>query len=616
MSELNFLYDPTAAELTFRDRLVTLPLFEQFHADEIEALAGELEWLCIPGGWELFHEGDPGDSLFIVIAGRLGVVTADAEGRQIVINQIGAGETVGEMAMLSGDARSATIVALRDTELLRLERAAFERLTEQHPRMLGFITRLLVRRVYETSHRIVAQPGSSTIAVVPLSRDLAGGAFTRRLAKALSSLGLRVMIVDRTKADEPIEWFNAIEVGHDFVIYEADYEATEWTRHSVRQADRILMIAEADTPAAATTPALAAIASNLRVEQLEVAFLHARNTTRVTSTEPLLRRYGVGFHYHVREDNPGDLARMARLLSGHSVGVVFSGGGARGFAHLGVMKALRKSGIELDMVGGASMGSMVAAGVAVEWAEDEMLDHFRRAFVDTNPLSDYTLPLIAVVRGRKVSRLLQQHFGDTLIEECFLPYFCTSSNLTLGQTQLHRIGPVWRAIRASIAIPGVLPPVVQNGQVLIDGGVMNNLPVDIMSAMRRGRVVGVDVARDHVLSANTEDLDESPLWRLARAQRNGAPTIIGLLMSAGTINSQAQIKVRRQHVDLLIEPKLGSMSMLDWKSWRSAIESGYRQTMELLEVTGDSLRAVRPAPRGANGGAAAACLNRSLGISD
>ncbi len=185
-----------AAVPSLRDKLTSLSLFEQLSERELDALAGELEWLCIPGGWELFHEGDPGDSLFLVVAGRIAVVTADADGRQSVINQIGAGETVGEMALVSGDARSATIVALRDTELLRLERSAFERLTERHTGVMRFIMRLLVRRVYETSHRIVAQPGSLTIAVLPLEHGSVAHDFTRGLAKALEALGRRVLIAD------------------------------------------------------------------------------------------------------------------------------------------------------------------------------------------------------------------------------------------------------------------------------------------------------------------------------------------------------------------------------------------------------------------------------------
>jgi NTE family protein len=575
------------------DKLTSLSLFEQLSECELDALAGELEWLCIPGGWELFHEGDPGDSLFVVVAGRMGVVTADADGRQSVINQIGAGETVGEMALVSGDARSATIVALRDTELLRLERSAFERLTEQHTGVMRFIMRLLVRRVYETSHRIVAQPGSLTIAVLPLERGSVVHDFTRGLAKALEAPGRRVLIADSRNADQSTEWFNAIEAEHDFVIYEADYELSEWTRRCVRQADRLVLLATAVAPADSAARALEVMPAAVRGEQIEIVFLHPANASR-----ELMARYGGEFHYHVREDNAADLARMARLLSGHAVGVVFSGGGARGFAHLGVMKAFRRSGIELDMFGGTSMGSMMAAAAALEWGEAEALEHFKQSFVQTNPLNDYTLPLLALVRGRKVSRLLREHFGDTLIEECFRPFFCTSSNLTLGQTKLHRTGPIWRALRASVAIPGVLPPVVMNNEILIDGGVMNNLPVDIMSAMRRGRVVGIDVARDHVLSAEIADFDERPLWQLALAQRSGAPTIISLLMSAGTINGEAQFKMRRQHVDLLIELNLGQMGMLEWKSWESAVEGGYRQTMEILERSGADWRATKPALNG------------------
>jgi NTE family protein len=122
--------------------------------------------------------------------------------------------------------------------------------------------------------------------------------------------------------------------------------------------------------------------------------------------------------------------------------------------------------------------------------------------------------------------------------------------------------------------------------------------------MRRGSVVGVDVAREHLLTAEMDDLDERPLWQLALAQRNGAPTIISLLMSAGTINSATQLKVHRQHVDLLIEPKLGRMGLLDWKSWESAVEAGYRQTMELLERSAEGWRAAKPAPLGENSGSA------------
>jgi NTE family protein len=571
-----------------RNKLAALELLKEVTSHDLDALAAELEWQCLPGGWVLFREGEHDDSLFIVVAGRLGVVTADAEGRETIISHISPGETVGEMALLSGAPRSATVVALRDSELVRLRRESFEKLADQHPGLMRFITRLLVLRLERTSHRNAAAPDCLSITVVPLERSIDSATFARSLGNALENLGVKTMVVDRREADRPTEWFTAIEENHRIIVYQAEYDPTEWTRLCVRQADRILMLLGAAQQPDGEPPALAVMPTAARGEQIEIVFIHdgAANAANVSAA---LGRYKAGFHYHVRSSRPSDSERLARLISGRAIGLVFSGGGARGFAHIGVMRAFKAAGIHFDLVGGTSMGSMIAAAAALEWDEAETLAHLKSAFVITNPLSDYTLPLVAIVRGRKVSRLLREHFGEALIEECWRPFFCTSSNLTAGSAKIHRAGPLWRALRASIAIPGVLPPVIENSQILIDGGVMNNLPVDVMSAMRRGRVVGVDVAREHVLTAESDDLENRSVWQLLSAKRRGTPNIIGLLMSAGLVNSEAQVKLQRQQVDILIEPKLGKMGMLDWKSWETAVEGGYRQTMEILEQSRDRL---------------------------
>ncbi len=178
-------------------------------------------------------------------------------------------------------------------------------------------------------------------------------------------------------------------------------------------------------------------------------------------------------HHHLR--GPADYDRVVRLLTGRAVGLVLSGGGARGFAHLGVVRALREHGVPIDLVGGTSMGAILAAGVASEWSHEELVRRFKRCFVDTNPLSDYTLPLVSLVSGRKVSTLLRSELGDIDIEDLPLPYFCVSSNLTTGRMSVHQQGTLWRWLRASVAIPGVLPPVFQGGEVFVDGGAMNIL---------------------------------------------------------------------------------------------------------------------------------------------
>ena len=132
------------------------------------------------------------------------------------------------------------------------------------------------------------------------------------------------------------------------------------------------------------------------------------------------------------------MARLARLLTGRATGVVLSGGGARGFAHIGALRALHEAGVPIDAVGGTSIGAIIAALWATGMGYDEVVRRVRRTFVDVNPLNDYTMPVLSLVAGRKVGVLLRRELGDVDIEDLRLPFFCLSANLTTGQAAVHR----------------------------------------------------------------------------------------------------------------------------------------------------------------------------------
>jgi NTE family protein len=229
------------------------------------------------------------------------------------------------------------------------------------------------------------------------------------------------------------------------------------------------------------------------------------------------------------------------------------------------------------------MGGILAAGVAADWSDEELVERFKRSFVDTNPLSDYTLPLVSLVAGRKVGMLLRRELGDIDIEDLPLPFFCVSSNLTTGRVAVHQQGLLWRWLRASVAIPGVLPPVFQGGEVFVDGGAMNNLPVDVMRAKGRGPVIGVDVGTDRTFTTDVEATEMPFIWNLFRG-RGGRrrPNILQILWRAGMVNSATATLERRLQSDLLITPALESLDLLDWKGFGRAIEIGYRDTCERL----------------------------------
>jgi NTE family protein len=264
-----------------------------------------------------------------------------------------------------------------------------------------------------------------------------------------------------------------------------------------------------------------------------------------------------------------DLGRLARLLTRHGVGLVLSGGGARGFAHLGVIRALREARVPIDFVGGSSIGSIIAAGVAMGWSDDEMRMRYRRSFVDTNPVNDYTFPFVALTRGRKVSRLLQREYGDVLIEDLRRPFFCVSANLTTGRALEHRDGRLADALRASVAIPGVMPPVYRGQEVLVDGAAINNLPVDIMQNHAPGLVIGSDVGADRFA-----------LDRRGKRSIN----ICQILMHSGMINSAASAAAQRELADVLLKPPLGNVDLLNWRAFDRAIQAGYDYARAALDA--------------------------------
>jgi NTE family protein len=299
-------------------------------------------------------------------------------------------------------------------------------------------------------------------------------------------------------------------------------------------------------------------------------------------SEAWLDATGAARLFHLRRDNLADVQRIARVLTGRSVGLVLSGGGARAYAHIGAVKALRAAGIPLDFVGGASMGGIVAASVAMGWDDAEIDRRIRKAFVESSPLDDIAFPILAMTHGVKVKERLTEHFSETEIADLWLPFFCVSSNLTSGTVQVHRRGKLSRALRASIALPGVMPPMTEEGSVLVDGAVLKNYPADIMRSIQLGPVVGVDVSRGR--SINAEEMHRPRHWLswiLSGEWRKGPP-IVALLMRAATVSTARDLAAARQATDLLIMPSVDGIDIRDWKAFDPGVLAGEIATREAL----------------------------------
>jgi NTE family protein len=226
---------------------------------------------------------------------------------------------------------------------------------------------------------------------------------------------------------------------------------------------------------------------------------------------------------------------------------------------------------------------VIAAGVAMGWDDEEADRRLREAFVTTSPLDDIAFPILAMTHGLKVSERLAHHFGDTEIADLWLPFFCLSSNLTTGAYHLHRRGLVRRALRASIALPGVLPPATDDNNVLVDGAVLKNFPADIMRAAQLGPVVGVDVTSGRSITADDVARPAS-VWRwLWSGQWRKGPPIVSVLMRAATLSSGADLAAARAATDVLVLPDVTKTEIRDWSAYEPAVAEGYRAMIAALD---------------------------------
>jgi NTE family protein len=556
------------------------PIIDSLDTGALADIEAAFEWYGMAGGTVLFHQGDPAEDTFIVVTGRFGVFIESGIGTRLIA-QIGPGELVGEMSLLTGEPRSATVVALRDSEVVRIPWASGQRLMTSSPQLMLYILRLLAGRL-KSWHRGRLMHAAKTLAVIPLDRQPFGAAFGSGLHRAFSSIGLRIGLLDSRSAQLTSDEIAQVEEQHGLVLYLADRRETAWSSRCLRQADRVLFVADAQGAPDAETDRLVDDVRR-RHRAADLLLLNPGEAAEAQGGTRWIGRFSPEQIFHARQGDERDLARIARLTTGRAIGLVLSGGGARGFAHIGAIRAFEAAGIPIDIVGGTSMGALVGAGVGVglDWAE--IGRRLRHGFVEDNPVNDYTVPLVSLVRGRKMSRMLREGCGELELENLWRTFFCVSTNLSTGKIVVHQQGLLWEALRASLSLPGIVPPFIHNNEVLVDGGIMNNFPADVMSTLARGPVVGVEVTAGTPFYARADDLDnKSLLWRM-RNRSGVVPNLVRILVRSATVNSEAQTELSRAAVDVLIQPRLEGIDMLSFSSFDKAVELGYQATLESLE---------------------------------
>jgi predicted acylesterase/phospholipase RssA/CRP-like cAMP-binding protein len=572
-----------------------------------EQVMAELQPITLRGGQLLFHQGEIGDCLYIVANGRLRVTHEREDGTKEIVGEVGRGETVGEMALITNEPRSSTVRAARDSELYKLSAGAFNRMLERSPQVTMHLARQIVTRYLGTMHGHGPAVSSSSIALVPVHRGAALSVVSQRLARALSSIGTVMRLnsdvvdaalgpeaaqrpPDHARAGEVLAWLYDQEAAHQFVIYEADLVPSVWSQRCVRHGDRLLIVANADDGDRGPVEANPYITSSgVSPDSKELLLLHRQSRPVYAGTAGWLARREVSALHHVALDNDADMDRLARFVTGRATGVVLGGGGARSFAHIGVLRAIEEAHVPIDAIGGASMGAYVAAQYALGWDTERMRAYNAETWRRIKPMQDYTLPTLSLLTGRGFRAVARDICGDTAIEDLGRRFFCVSTNLTRASVNVHQHrGSLWRSILASISVPGLLPPVCEGGQLFVDGAILDNVPVDAMRRICQGAVIASDVSPAEDLATDPEVGLARQGWRGLFKMRRGSrrerkdPTIVDVLLRVSTVSSAIAVETMAKQASLYLRPPTKPFSVVDWKRVDEMVDAGYEYARSVV----------------------------------
>lgn len=553
------------------------PLYFQLPEDSRRRLASGNRRHVAAGDW-IVREGEAATAMFVILSGRAEVLVNDDP-----VRELGPGSVVGELALLTGRPRSASVRARRDCEVIEVSRDAWDSAVLTDPAAVSLLVRAIARQLADTApSRPLPSPRPAVIGVVlgadhPTSAATASPGLSATasptartlvtdVASTLHDLLRRHGKVTSLSRGEPSA-LEAAERENDWVLLCSDGSNAQWHDYVLRQSDRLVLVTDATRPACVLPRPVGHRPELVLVGERPDSVTFSAWTECIDPWRVTVAR---------GDRLADDLRPLGARLAGRSIGLVLSGGGARAMSHIGVLLELEEAGLRIDRVAGSSLGAIVGAVYAAGASAPELAERGYSALVRGRPFSDYTVPSKALTRGRRHLRLLQEHLGDLLIEELPRGFQCVSADLRTRRLWVHTRGSVALAAAASSRIPVLFPPIVDGPRLLVDGGVLDNMPVQLLADRDEGPLIAVNVLPD--------DLDA--------AQRAAGPAVVPsiteTLLRTVEINADEEDRAvfAGAHV---ITPRTLGVGVLEFHYFDIMVESGRQAARELLEATGGDL---------------------------
>ena len=555
-------------------------------------------------GHKLIAAGTAADAMYLVFSGRFRV-----ERDRVDLAEIGAGSVIGEIAFLTGSTRTADVVAARDSIVYRIDRAAYDALCAEVDGLPQAIASELAERLAKTSARVTqspSRPPARTFCILPAAGAPLPERFVPDLTAAIEGHHSVALVTEATFKDalgeradpttpESIAWLNAQEHNAKIVLFVANPDAGDWSRAALKQADQAVFVAQAinyQDPSELEEFALKILPESQR----RLVLLHPNRMQKAAGTGRWLDSRPVFLHHHVAlTGGTEDMARLGRFLSGRAIGMVLSGGGAFGAAHVGVYRAMGEAGLPVDIVGGTSVGAAMGGAIALGVPAEEIGPRIEQIFVRSGAMRRITVPKFAFLDHKVLDAALVEHFGNVPIEDLWMPFYAVAADLSRMKKVILRRGPLWEAIRASSGIPGVLPPFfTSTGRMLVDGGCVDNMPFHTMHALKSGPNIVVNVQKstdemgyiDYSKLPGRGALLRQTLFPFGKTPPR-VPGVISTVMRSLLVG-QSDLLADLHDTDLMIRPPgLTGAGFLAWHQHKLFYEMAYRHALEVFEDEDD-----------------------------
>lgn len=609
------------------EQILELGFLGAIAEDDLLSLRPAPQLLSVRAGDTLLLQGEPGEAYYLLLRGRVRRFANDESGGRRFVGDVFPGQGVGASGLLTDDGNATTARVMHDSEVVRFSRAAFLQLMVLSWEFAIGVCREQIERVKAAEAPTRRHPTIKNVAIVPLDAAVDASRFIDDLFIAVDGIATVTTVDDglltkqmapppitaqdqqpttpsKADIDAVVARIEGFERQHDIVLYLVSPAADVWSQLIVARADLVLLVSsvggESDL-CEIETLLIEPTDDELR-PRVDLALVHDSEWSADCQTRRWLDVRQVDEWHHLRAHREEDFQRLARVLTGNAITLVLGGGGARGLAEIGVYKALHEAGIPIDRFAGTSMGAMIGALLAAGMDTDEVTETLRTWAKKGTPGRDYTFPAMSLVHAKKLHKATQEVLGDGNIEDLPKPFFCLSANLSEIRPKVHDCGVLWRAVRASMSVPGVGPPLFDQGLMLTDGGTVSNVPADFAAQRHAGRIiiVVVTLAKKFLVPESYDDLVPSG-WQILWHRINPflkpltVPNIYEVLQRSAAVGSNESYRKARELADLAILPPVSHVTLLDFHEIDSLIEAGYEHTVAQLKSIGrEGLRDLFP----------------------